>query len=283
MNQELSGKVAIVTGGANGIGRAIVELFLEQGAKVVAADIDEAGGKELVAQLGGSVHFKRTDVASEADIQALVDYAVATFGGLHVMVNNAAVSSSLTPVFLDLDLKDFQRVMNINVLGVMLGSQRAGRHMAKNGGGSIINVSSIAGTLAGHGPMTYRASKAAVVQLSKSIAIDLAQYGIRVNCLVPGNIVTKILAASLGTAAEKMSPEKFERLDTAYRETMMAGQPLKRQGLPRDAAQAALFYAGDRSLQVTGTVLPIDGGITAGDPVNHVVRIMEARAKAMED
>ena len=281
MAQELSGKVAIVTGGANGIGRAIVELFLEEGAKVVAADVDEAQGKGLVAQFGGAVRFRRTDVGNENDVQTLVEFAVSEFGGLHIMINNAAVSSALGPDFLDLDLTDFQRVMNVNVLGVMLGSQRAARHMAKNGGGSIINLSSIAATLAGYGPMTYRASKAAVVQFSKSIAIDLARYDIRVNCLVPGNIVTKILAGSLGSAVQNLSPEKFEELDRATRATMTASQPLKRQGLPRDVAYAALFYAGDRSLQVTGSVLPIDGGITAGDPVNHAGEILRLRAKVM--
>ena len=283
MAQELAGKVAIVTGGAGGIGGATVELFVEEGAKVVIADVNEAQGSALASKLGSATRFKRADVSSEDDVQALVDFAVAEFGGLHVMFNNAGISSAMATSLLDIEFKDFERVMGVNVLGVMLGTQRAARHMAKHGGGSIINTASIAATLAGFGPMTYRASKAAVVQFSKSAAIALGQHNIRVNCIVPGNIVTEMIVSAFGPgiARDKITPEKMQQIDKAYRETMMEGQPLKRQGRPRDAAQLALFFASDRSLQMTGTVLPVDGGITAGDPVNHAGKILAARAKVL--
>ena len=179
--------------------------------------------------------------------------------------------------FIDDELKDFQRVININLLGVMLGSQRAARHMAKHGGGSIINATSISALKAGFGVMTYRASKAAVVHFTKCIAIDFAEYGVRVNCIAPGNIPTGMLAA-----APDMAPATLERMTAAIREVRMAGQPLQRQGTPRDVANAALYLASDRAAQVTGLVLPVDGGITAGDPVNTNKIIMEARARAMD-
>jgi len=277
VGQELSGKVAIVTGGASGIGRATVELFVKEGANVVLADVDTARGEELVAQLGKAALFKRTDVSNAGEVQELVDFAVTRFGGLHVMFNNAGISGAMYPRFLDDDLKDFQRVIGINLFGVMAGSQCAARHMSKNGGGAIINSASIAGLLPGHALMTYRATKAAIILLSKSFAIDFAEYGIRVNCLAPGHIRTPL--TSFG--APGMSEEMAERVKKAVSPAMDSNQPLKRHGRPEDVAQAALYLASQRSAQVTGIVLPIDGGITAGDPVNHLAEIMKARAEAM--
>jgi NAD(P)-dependent dehydrogenase (short-subunit alcohol dehydrogenase family) len=280
VSQELSGKVAIVTGGASGLGRATVELFAKEGAKVVMADVNTDLGEqaaELAARGGHVVRFKRTDVSNADEVQALVDFAVSEFGGLHVMFNNAGISSAMYERFLDDDLKDFQRVMGINLLGVMTGTQRAARHMAKHGGGSIINTASVAGYLAGYGVMTYRASKAAVIHFSKSAAIDLAAYGIRVNCIAPGSIRTP-----MSTYGEPgMSDEAAQRLRVAIDAAAMAGQPLKRPGKPEDVAQAALYLGSDRSVQVTGMLLPVDGGITAGDPVNHLQEIMQARAEAL--
>ncbi len=260
MGQELSGKVAIVTGGANGIGRATAELFVEEGATVVIADVDTERGEDIAAKLGGAAAFKRTDVASADEIQELVDFAVARFGGLHVMFNNAGISGSMSLRFLDDEMKDFQRVMAVNLFGVMVGSQRAARHMATHGGGSIINTSSIAGINAGGGVMTYRASKAAVIQFTRSLAIDLADHGIRVNCIAPGLIPTGIAS--------------FDRAPV-----MRVIQPLKRQGQPRDVANAVLYLASERSAQTTGIVLPIDGGTTVGAPIHRVMQIIAAKAK----
>src|SRR5438094_10290776 len=156
MVRELAGKVAIVTGGASGIGRATVELFVEEGAKVVIADVDADGGEKLAATLAEAAAFKRTDVGDADQIQELIDFAVARFGGLDVMFNNAGISSPKTR-FLQADLSEFTRVMNVNLFGVMVGSQRAARYMAANGSGSIINNSSIAGMNAGAGFVTDRA------------------------------------------------------------------------------------------------------------------------------
>ena len=278
MGQELAGKVAIVTGGAGGIGRATVELFVREGAKVVIADVDVAAGEQLAASLGAQALFRRTDVAIADEVQELVDVAVESFGGLDIMFNNAGISCAMFDRFLDDELADFHRVMGVNLLGVMLGSQRAGRYMARHGGGSIINNASIAAHNAGFALMSYRASKAGVVHFSKSIAIDLAEYGIRVNCLLPGHIVTE-----LNSFAEPgSSPEVAQRLQQALDPVWLSNQPLKRRGRPQDVAEAALYLASDRSAQVTGIVLPVDGGITAGDPVNHLHEIMKARARVLE-
>ncbi len=277
MAAELSGKVAIVTGGATGLGRATVELFLKEGAQVVIADVNDTRSEELAKSLGKAALFKQADVANAEQVQALVDFAVARFGGLHIVVNNAGIGGATHQRFLDDDLQDFQRVIGVNLLGVMLGTQRAARHMARNGGGSIINISSIAAIKAGFGVVTYRAAKAAVTHFTKCVAIDLAEYGVRVNCIAPGHIRTEMTTY----ATPGMTPEVIERVKKALGPVTDSSRPLKRQGKPDDVAQAALYLAGDRAAQVTGVVLPVDGGVTAGDAVNHLKAILEARARAM--
>ena len=248
---DLGGKVAIVTGGASGLGRGMVELFVEEGAKVVIADVDREGGEAFAEEIGAAAVFKQTDVADADQIQAAIDFAVAQFGGLHVMCNNAGIGGSFKR-FLDDDFDDFDRVMRVNILGVMLGTQRAARHMMNNGGGAIVNTTSIGGINAGAGVMAYRATKAAVIHLTRSTAVELAQHNIRVNCIAPAHIPTAINAA----------------LDQSL--IVRAMQPLQRVGSPRDVAEAALYLASDRAAQVTGIVLPVDGGTTAGAPPRSI-------------
>ncbi|GGL18168.1 SDR family NAD(P)-dependent oxidoreductase [Nocardia jinanensis] len=261
MGNELAGKVAVVTGGATGLGSAMVERFVAEGARVVVGDIDAERGA-AVAQRSGAL-FLRTDVGEPDQITALVDLAVERFGGLHIMCNNAGISGTMHKSILFDDFADFHRVMSVNVLGVMAGTGVAARHMSQNGGGSIINLSSVGGVQAGGGVMTYRASKAAVIHFTRSAAIELAQYEIRVNCLAPGNIPTDLLAK----ASTTMSPEKAERMTRAMREMMNQDRPLPREGTPEDVAEAAVYFAGDRSRYLTGTVLTVDGGTTAGKPL----------------
>jgi NAD(P)-dependent dehydrogenase (short-subunit alcohol dehydrogenase family) len=256
---ELDGKVAIVTGGASGIGRGTVERFVAEGARVVIADVDSEQGEALAGALGPDAFFVRTDVSDPEQVTALVAAAVEKFGGLHIMVNNAGISGPLRRLLED-DFADFHRVMAVNVLGVMAGTRDAARHMAAHGGGSIINMASIGGIQAGGGVMTYRASKAAIIQFTKSAAIELAYHEIRVNAIAPGNIPTPILASS----ATGMDPAELERYEAGIRQTMRDDRPLKRDGTPDDIAEAALYFATDRSRYVTGTVLPVDGGTVAG-------------------
>lgn len=260
MVNELSGKVAIVTGGASGIGRGIVERFHGEGAKVVIADIQRDLGEALAVELGGQAIYHHTDVADQAQIADLIATTVREFGGLDVMVNNAGRSSPLKKGLFSEDFEEFDSVMRINVLGVMAGTRDAGRYMADHGGGSIINMSSIGGILAGGGVSSYRASKAAVIQFTKSAAIELAEWEVRVNCLAPGNIPTPILQS----AASDEDRERLEKFEARIRQTMRNDRPLKREGTPDDVAEATLYLATDRSRYVTGTVLPIDGGTVAG-------------------
>jgi NAD(P)-dependent dehydrogenase (short-subunit alcohol dehydrogenase family) len=256
MGEELAGKVAIVTGGASGIGRATAELFVDEGARVVVADVNDEAGEEVARSLGDAAAFRHADVANAADVQAVVDFAVEHFGGLHVMFNNAGIGSKFDRI-VDNDFADFDAVIGVNLKGVMLGTQRAARHMAEHGGGAIVNTASIAALTGGAGPIVYRVSKAAVVQFSRCVAIDLAQYGIRVNCIAPGHIATGITNYDMGPVIEHM-------------------QPLQRHGDSSDVAEAVLYLVSDRAAQVTGIVLPIDGGTTAGPPVTQLRTLMRA-------
>jgi len=263
MGQELAGKVAIVTGGAGGLGRGIVELLVEEGAQVVIADVDTARGEQLAGQLGPAAAFKHTDVGDPDDVQQLVDFTVERFDGLHIMCNNAGISSPGRRL-LDDDLRDFDALMRVNVFGVMVGCQRAARHMVSHGGGSIINTTSIGGINAGGGLMTYRAGKAAVVHFTRCAAIDLAEHRIRVNCVAPAHIPTAI--------------------NTSYDQTRVVRlmQPLQRLGSPADVANAVLFLASDRAAQVTGIVLPVDGGTTAGRPMVNFNDVAAPRTDTKE-
>ncbi len=279
MAQQLAGKVAIVTGGAHGIGQASVELFIEEGAKVVIGDIDSELGQQLADRLGSAARFRRADAASPADMEALVDFAVAEFGGLDIMMNNAGLSEANFGRFVDADFSQFARITEINVLGVMLGTQYAARHMKQHGGGSIINISSIAGTRPGHGFWIYRACKAGVVNFTKSAAIDLGPDLIRVNCICPGNIPTHKRHVTGNDPG--MTEEKAAKIQAALLDTRMKRQPLKRQGQAIDIARGALFLASDHSAQISGLVMPIDSGATAGDPVSLIQQIMAARADIM--
>jgi NAD(P)-dependent dehydrogenase (short-subunit alcohol dehydrogenase family) len=258
MAQELAGKVAIVTGGASGLGRAIAERFVAEGARVAIADVDAEAGKAVATELGTAAAFQPTDVADAGDVQRAVDFAVEELGGLHIMVNNAGIGGSHQR-FLDDDFEDFERTMAVNIFGVLVGCQRAARHMAEHGGGAITNVTSIGGINAGPGVMAYRASKAAVIHLSRSIAVELARRGIRVNCIAPAHIPTAINAT--------FDQEAIVR----------AMQPLPRLASPRDVAEAALYLSSDRAAQITGIVLPVDGGTTAGPPPRSMKEFMATR------
>lgn len=276
MVDELQGKVAIVTGGAAGLGRAMAKRFLAEGAEVVIADIATEKGRATADELGPHATYVETDVAREDQVEALVAATVERFGGVHVLVNNAGVPGRMIPRFLDDDLSDFTRVMEVDLLGVMLCTRYAARHMAAHGGGSIVNITSIGGTFAGCSEWTYRAAKAGVAHFSKCVAIDLARDDIRVNCIAPGAILSDILTTA---TAGHGGPELVERLRRIMREI----RPLDRQGLPDDIAEAALYLASDRARYVTGTVIPVDGGITAGYPANPLAGTTTAQNPAPEE
>jgi NAD(P)-dependent dehydrogenase (short-subunit alcohol dehydrogenase family) len=279
VSQELAGKVAIITGGANGIGRATAQLYVEEGARVVIADLDASRGAELAAQLGSNARFLRTDVAREEDIQAVVDFAVTVFGGLHIMFNNAAINDSDVGGLLENKFENFRQVMDVDLLGVIIGTQRAARHMARHGGGSIINTSSIGGTRAGHGFLAYRAAKAGVAHFSQCAAVELGSALVRVNCICPGNIPTDM--GKYAVADPGMSPATGMRIRQAIDAVRMKRQALKRQGTAADVADAALFLGGDRSKQISGLIMNVDAGTSIADAVPLMPEMLAARADAI--
>jgi NAD(P)-dependent dehydrogenase (short-subunit alcohol dehydrogenase family) len=271
MSNELSGKVAVITGGAAGIGAETARVFLEEGARVVIADVDTERAEATASDLGPDCLFKQTDVADAEQIADLVAFAVANFGGLDIMYNNAGISGQMVPSLLDEDFADFDRIMRVDLLGVMLGTQAAARYMKDHTGGSVINTTSIGGIQAGRTVLTYRAAKAGVIHFTKSAAIDLAEHGVRVNCIAPGGIPTQLLSVATGDAQS----EQEQAVTNAIRAVMQEDRPLTITGSVEDIANAAVFLGSDRSRYVTGVALPVDGGMTAGNPRNALRQIID--------
>jgi NAD(P)-dependent dehydrogenase (short-subunit alcohol dehydrogenase family) len=278
ISDELAGKVAIVTGGASGMGFDTVLLFAAQGCHVVIADIQEARGEAAAASAGQKASFHRTDVSKRDQIEALVVSTVKRFGRLDVMFNNAGLMAvpGTNDVSED-DFADFEHTMAVDLLGVMLGTRFAARAMKQFGGGSIINTASTTATVPGLGILPYRAAKAGVLNFTQNAAISLGKYGIRVNAISPGPIATDVLTMGLD-----LPPQKKEQVKVAAFTAMMEGrQPLKRLGMPQDIANAALFLASDRSAQITGINLIVSGGEHIGDAVDSSKVVLDAITKAM--
>jgi NAD(P)-dependent dehydrogenase (short-subunit alcohol dehydrogenase family) len=258
MAGRLDGKVAVITGGVSGIGLGTVELFVAEGAKVVAADIQDEKGAMLEQRFPGKVKYAHCDVTQEAEIEAALKLAESEFGGLDILFNNAGISDRMTTIA-DITADGWSWIFDILVRGPALGMKHAVPLMLKRGGGSIINTASIAGLQAGWGPIAYSTAKAGVIHMSRSAAAQLSPQGIRVNAICPGLIATSIFGASLGmprAAADQMAAMVAQNAQVA--------QPVKKPGLPDDIAQAALYLASDASGFVTGTHLVVDGGITVG-------------------
>ena len=274
---ELENKIAIVTGGASGLGRATVELFHREGAKVVIADVNSDAGGQLASDLGDGAAFRTTDVSSAEDVEGLIDFAVDHFGDLHVMFNNAGVSPTYHSRIATDDFSDFHTCMSINLLGVMLGTKFAARHMAKNGAGSIINTGSLAGSMPGYGVMAYRMSKAGVNHFTRCAAIEYGEQGIRVNCINPGSIETQMVSFR----EPGMIDEQVERVAAALNPLMTLGQPLQRRGQPVDIANTALFLASDRAAHISGIALAVDAAHSAGDSFNYMENIQRVRQEAL--
>ncbi len=251
----LDGKVAIVTGGSIGIGERIVELFVEQGAKVVVAARRREEGAALEKRLG--VRFIRADVSSESDVKTMVDQTVKWFGRVDCLVNNAGVPSPMVSIT-EIDVPTIDQLLAVNVRGVLLGIKHVAPVMLSQGTGSIINIGSIAGLRGGASGHIYSATKAAVHSLTRSAGAELGEKGIRVNTISPGAIVTGIFAKNAGVEGSKA-----DRLTDVIKGAFASLQPIPRAGMPEDIAQAAVFLAGDGSSFINCQDIVIDGGLTS--------------------
>jgi len=254
-SSALANKIALITGGASGIGRATALLFAHEGATVAITDLNHVAGDDLVKEIdasGGKALFELSDVTRAADCQRVVERTIREFGGIHILFNNAGIirRASVT----ELSEEDWDRVMAVNVKSIFLMSRQVIPIMAQAGGGSIINMASGWGLAGGPRAAAYCASKGAVVMLTKAMAIDHGSQHIRVNCICPGDTDTAMLrneAQQLGESADTFLADAAKR-------------PLGRVGRPEEIAQAALYLASDVASFVTGTALVVDGGGLAG-------------------
>jgi NAD(P)-dependent dehydrogenase (short-subunit alcohol dehydrogenase family) len=255
---RLPGKVALITGGASGIGEATVRLFVAEGASVVIADIQDERGQRLAGELGNRTAYAHADVSREADVEAAVAETVRRFGRLDCIFNNAGfggVGGRIEAVSID----GFDQTIGVLLRGVLLGMKHAAPVMKRQGGGSIISTASVAGLQAGFGPHVYSAAKAAVIQLTRTVAMELGEHNVRVNCICPGGIATPIFGKGLG-----MSAEQADALVPLMKGVLENVQPIKRSGLPEDIAHAALWLASDDATFVNGEALVVDGGLSGG-------------------
>lgn len=256
---DLENKVAIVTGGASGMGLATVQRFVEAGAQVIIADVQDEPGERLERELGNKVRYHHTDVAVEGDVEAVVDRAVAEFGGLDVMFNNAGfggVGGELEQLEI---AEHYRYTVDVLFTGVLAGIKHASRVMGPAGGGSIISTASVAGLRGGWGPHVYSAMKAAVINLTKSTSLELGPSNIRVNAICPGFIATAIFAGQTN-----MNWDQRMEFIAELEKTEPANTPIQRAGKGLDIANMALFLASDASTFITGQAFVVDGGLTAG-------------------
>jgi NAD(P)-dependent dehydrogenase (short-subunit alcohol dehydrogenase family) len=244
VRKRLDGKIAIVTGAGSGIGRAIAIAFHAEGARVVVADIS-GEEKALAEELGGAVTAIRADVTHAGEVEDMVAAAGETFGGLHVIVNNAGIDGEFGAIA-DCSEENFDRVIAVNLKGVFLGMKYSLPPIVASGGGSVINIASAAGLVGFPTMPAYCASKGGVLQLTRVGALEYAAAGVRVNAICPGVIDTPLI--------QKIGP--------ALSDPAVAQTPLGRLGRPAEVAAMAVFLASDESSYVTGAALPVDGGFT---------------------
>jgi NAD(P)-dependent dehydrogenase (short-subunit alcohol dehydrogenase family) len=267
MSGRLDGKVAVITGAASGIGAGTARMFVDEGAKVIVADMQTEAGLALVDELGDAARFAQCNVTIEDEVAAAVDLAVSEFGSLDVMFNNAGIVGSVGRIS-ETSAEAWDNTISILLRGVFLGVKHAARVMLTQNSGVIINTSSTAGILGGLGPHAYTAAKHGVIGLTKSVANELAPNGIRVNAISPGNTVTAMTAT-----VTSGDPDAIDDATTK----LAAGSPLGYAGVPDDIAAAALYLASDDARYVSGHTLVVDAGQTTAGMVPNRFNIGSSR------
>lgn len=253
MGGRLDGKAAVVTGGASGIGAATVRLFVAEGARVVIADVRDDLGQALTAELGTSALYQHTDVSREDDVRQMVERTAADFGRLDCIFSNAGIIGTVGPLE-EIPVEEYDGTMDVLLRSVFLGMKHAAPIMKRQRSGSMISTSSIAGIIAGDGPHIYNVAKAAIIQLTKSAALEMGPHNVRVNTICPGGIVTPLVTGVPGNS----------QAEAGVKAAMARFQPIPRAGMPDDIAYAALWLASDESSFVSGHALVVDGAATAG-------------------
>lgn len=255
---RLAGKVAVITGGCSGIGRATVERFVEEGAHVLVADVQTSAFDAVAKTHGDKILCRKCDVTDDNDIAAAMHAAVDAWGGLDILFNNAGSSGSVARID-EIGATEWDRTQALLLRSVALGIRHASTHMKARGGGAIVNTASIAGLFAGYSPIAYAVAKAGVIQLGRVAAAELAQYSIRVNSICPGYITSNIFATAAG-----LSGEKAAQVNAAIKAASPASQPVAKEGSPAEIAKVCLFLASDESAFITGEHIVVDGGLTVG-------------------
>jgi NAD(P)-dependent dehydrogenase (short-subunit alcohol dehydrogenase family) len=253
---RLEGKVAAITGGASGIGAGTVRRFVDEGAKVLIADLDQTKGDALAAELGPATAFLRTDVSKEEDVAAMVAETTDRFGHIDVLFNNAGFGGALGPIE-STTVADYDLTMDVLLKSVFLGIKHVTPPMKAQGSGSIISTASVAGIRAGYAPHLYSVAKCAVIHLTRTVALELGEHGIRVNAICPGFVATPLAFGR---------PDADESQIDQMRAAGARSQVLGRVGEPLDIANMALFLASDDSTWITGQEFVVDGGFEAGPP-----------------
>jgi NAD(P)-dependent dehydrogenase (short-subunit alcohol dehydrogenase family) len=267
--KTLEGKVAVITGSTSGIGARTAELFVTEGASVVIAGRREEKGQQMARALGDAASFIRTDVTSERDVEAMIAHAVQTFGRLDCLINNAGIGSGYQDID-KVDLRQFDAAIAVHVRGPLAAMKYAVPIMASQGNGSIINVASVNGVRAGLGGHYYSAAKAALIHLTRCVAVEVGEKGIRLNTISPGPIATGAFRKGGGTNTDE-ADSSIEIANAAIADVVLPRyQPLQRVGTMDDIARAALYFASDASRFVSGVDLPVDGGMSAGWPIGAV-------------